>query len=271
MLCSFGRLENLDKQQIANLVEKLSSYLDEPSIALDDRLKVGKILGFGIASVVQGVWKSLKLDQFFASQLKQRKYEKTVHQAIIGMVINRCQQPESKRVIHQWLSEEVYFPAAQQLTLENYYQAMDFLRDTGQDLELALYDHYAQPGETQPELVFYDTTNSYFETHTEENNGLCQHGYSRDHRDDRRQILVGLTVDRNGLPLASDIFPGNTQDVSTVKRMVTRFCGMGTKRCILYLAVKWSVMIILRHWLRQNYKPWSVHECVKFQKFNSML
>lgn len=232
VLCNFGRLDKLDKGQIQNLVDKLSSYLDEPKITPDDLLKVGETLEFGIPYLVEGIWKTLRLDRFFYEQLKKRKYEKPVHQAILGMVMNRCQHPYSKRATDEWLSRDVYFPPAKELELQHYYRGMDFLLDTGQDLELALYDYYSHMFNRTTDMVFYDTTSSYFETDCDQEDELRQYGYSRDHRPDCRQILLGLAVDKDGLPIASDIFPGNTQDVTTVQQMVTRLKGLGVQRCI---------------------------------------
>lgn len=232
VLCNLGRLDKIDQNQLQNLVDRLSSYLDNPSVTSDNLLQVGKTYEFGIPYLVQGVWKTLKLDRFFAEQLKQRRYEKAVHQAILGMVINRCQHPYSKRATEEWLSHEVYFPPAQELELHHYYRGMDFLLDTGHELEMALYDHYSRLHARTPEMVFYDTTSSYFETHSDEDEQLRQYGYSRDHRPGCKQILLGLAVDKDGLPLGSDVFPGKTQDVKTVRQMVFKLQRLGVKRCI---------------------------------------
>ena len=232
VVCNLGRLDRLDKGEIQNLVDKLSSYLDEPRVAPDDLLKVGRTLVFGIPYLVVGVWKKLKLDRFFQEELKKRRYEKPVHQAILGMVVNRCQHPYSKRSTEEWLSKEAYFPPAEELELQHYYRAMDFLLDTGQELELALYEHYRQLSGKTTDMVFYDTTSSYFESDSDQEEELRQYGYSRDHRPDCKQIVLGLAVDRDGLPLGSDVFPGNTQDVETVQQMVAKIKGLGIQRCI---------------------------------------
>ena len=92
VLCSLGRLENLDKGRIQDLVDQLSSYLDEPKVASDGLLKVGETLEFGIPYLVEGVWKILKLDGFFQEELKKRKYEKPVHQAL-----GKLEQKESEK------------------------------------------------------------------------------------------------------------------------------------------------------------------------------
>ena len=160
VLCSLGRLENLDRGRIQDLVDQLSSYLDEPKVTSDGLLKLGKTLEFGIPYLVEGVWKTLKLDGFFQEELRKRKYEKPVHEAILGMVVNRCQHPYSKRSTEEWLSGEVYFPPAKELELQHYYRGMDFLLDTGRDSELALYDHYSRLFNRTTDMVFYDTTSS---------------------------------------------------------------------------------------------------------------
>ena len=68
VVCNLGRLDRLDKNEIQSLVDKLSSYLDEPRVKPDDLLKLGRTLEFGIPYLVEGVWKKLKLDRFFKEE-----------------------------------------------------------------------------------------------------------------------------------------------------------------------------------------------------------
>jgi transposase len=70
------------------------------------------------------------------------------------------------------------------------------------------------------DLLLYDLTSTYFEGLAEENNLACR-GYSRDHRSDCSQVIVGLVVTREGFPLAHYTWAGNTQDLKTVQRLVT--------------------------------------------------
>jgi hypothetical protein len=68
-------LDRLDKREIQNLVDKLSSYLDEPRVKPDDLPKVGRALEFGIPYLVESVWKKLKLYRF-SGGTEERRYEK---------------------------------------------------------------------------------------------------------------------------------------------------------------------------------------------------
>jgi transposase len=69
-----------------------------------------------------------------------------------------------------------------------------------------------------PVLCLYDITSTYFEG-TEAEDG--DYGHSRDKRWDRYQIVIGLVCDEEGVPLAIEVWPGNTADRSTVADRIT--------------------------------------------------
>ncbi len=75
------------------------------------------------------------------------------------------------------------------------------------------------------ELVFFDTTSIYFEG--QGGTDLGQYGHSKDHRPDRKQMVVGAVLDAKGRPLCCELWPGNVTDVKTlipiVDRLRTRF------------------------------------------------
>lgn len=70
------------------------------------------------------------------------------------------------------------------------------------------------------DLVFFDTTSIYFEGEGGEEIG--QHGKSKDHRPDLKQMVVGLALDIHGWPLCCELWPGNTADVTTLLPVVNR-------------------------------------------------
>ena len=70
------------------------------------------------------------------------------------------------------------------------------------------------------ELVFFDTTSIYFEG--EGGSELGQYGHSKDHRPDRKQMVVGVVIDGQGRPLCCELWPGNVTDVKTLIPVVDR-------------------------------------------------
>jgi len=79
------------------------------------------------------------------------------------------------------------------------------------------------------DLVFLDTTSIYFEG--EGGQDLGKRGFSKDHRPDLKQMVVGVLLDNNGTPICSEMWPGNTTDVETfmpvVERIRKRFQASG--------------------------------------------
>ena len=173
-------------------------------------------------AVLDDIWKKFGLDQFF-SQLPYTE----------AMTINRCLNPRTKINIKQWI-ENTALPRLQGSELpEEYdvYRTLDKIADREADLQKHLYRKYINLGLRAKNTVIYDITSSYFE-------GtkciLASHGYSRDHRPDRQQVVIALVITPEGYPLYWQVLPGNTQDITTVKDLVSilkeRF---GIDKCLL--------------------------------------
>jgi transposase len=107
------------------------------------------------------------------------------------------------------------------LRLEQLYRAMDLLAEHKERIERALFFEVADLMSADVDLIFYDTTSVYVEREDEEEGegALLKRGHSKDSRPDLPQVVVGLAVTREGLPVKSWIFPGNTTDVTTIEQV----------------------------------------------------
>jgi len=159
------------------------------------------------------------------------------------MVANRALAPYSKLYCwEQWLREEVYLPSSGRLKLQHLYRAMDFLEAHKAEVEKAVYFKAANLMNSDVDLIFYDTTSLHFEINDEDEAQqikddrpyppLRKRGYSKNGRDDAPQIVVGLAVTRDGLPVRSWVFAGNTADVTTVERIKEDLRGWRLGRCV---------------------------------------
>lgn len=233
VLLSLGRVDQLDRQQIQRLVTALSRYLETGEVPPGGR--VGQVRDYGIGYVADALWRRLDLPKFFSKQLRSRKYEAPVERAIFAMVAHRMVDPSSKRACSDWLEHDAWLPQSRSITLQHLYRAMDFLDECHEPLEAALYMHRRSLFD-KVQLVYYDTTSTYFECDEPgdepEMYGLRQKGYSRDLRPDRRQIVIGLAVDQNGLPIVSDVHSGETSDSITVVPMLARLRDLGLSRVV---------------------------------------
>jgi transposase len=94
------------------------------------------------------------------------------------------------------------------------YRAMDLLveADTDAAVQEAVFFAVADLLNLEVDLLFFDTTSTYFET--EQIDDLRRHGKSKDSRPDLPQIIIGLAVTREGIPVRCWVWPGNTNDNS---------------------------------------------------------
>src|SRR5271165_4854629 len=233
VLLPLGRVDRLDRDQIRRLVVGLSRYLETGEVPDGDRL--GEVRDYGVIYLADALWRRFELPAFFAKQLRRRKYDAPVERALFALVAHRMVDPSSKLACWDWIENDAYLADSGDLKLQHLYRAMDFLDDCHESLEEALYAHRRTLFD-QVELVYYDTTSTYFEcddpSDEPEQYGLRQRGHSRDLRPDRRQIVIGLATDQQGLPIASDVFSGDTNDALTVVPMLTRLRAMGLSRVV---------------------------------------
>jgi len=100
------------------------------------------------------------------------------------------------------------------------------LKAVRQHQYVQLIDNYRDEGKTRQrvittlDVVFFDTTSIYFERKGGETVG--QYGNSKDHRPDRKQMVVGVVLDDEGRPICCELWPGNTTDVKTLVPIVDR-------------------------------------------------
>lgn len=233
VLLSLGRVDALDQDQVRRLVVALSRYLETGAVPLGGR--VGEVRDFGVGYLADFLWRRLRLPAFFAKQLRKRKFEVPVERALFALVAHRMLDPTSKLATWDWLQHDAWLPGTSGLKLQHLYRAMDFLDDCHESLEEALYTHRRSLFD-RVELVYYDTTSTYFECDEPGDEpsaqGLRQRGYSRDVRPDRKQIVLGLAVDQQGLPIASDVYSGDTTDALTVLPMLQRLRNLGLRRVV---------------------------------------
>lgn len=225
VLFNFGRLENLDVEQLKRLVKSISRFLP-PQDALESQVLL-KLRGrsfkwnwtrsFGGAYLLSALWQQLYLRELLEKRVTKRQFKTPISDAIFAMVANRCLAPSSKLSITEWIEQDVFINKISKLEVQVLYRAMDFLLTHQAAIEQEVYWAVADLLNLEVDLILYDTTSSYFETELEST--LKKHGYSKDKRGDLPQVIIGLAVTRDGIPVKHWVFPGNTMDMSTIEQV----------------------------------------------------
>src|SRR6201988_425991 len=105
--------------------------------------------------------------------------------------------------------------------LRTRYRVLDKLHPHRAAIEAALVERERNLFNLDCTIYLYDLTSTYFEGEAAAN-GKAKRGYSRDHRPDCKQVVIGLVVNRDGFPIAHEVFAGNTQDRTTLATMLDR-------------------------------------------------
>jgi transposase len=244
---SFGRGDNVDPEAMRRLARSiLRVFSSEEALAAEPGVHVIQSWPYGGAYVLDALWAELEIPKAIAAS-HPKKLRQPVERALFAMVANKALRPYSKLYCHeQWLSEEVFFPGRESLQLQHLYRAMDFLEAHKEEIERAIYFRMADLLDADVDLIFYDTTSMHFEIEAEDEQvsygnvtagrgrygPLRKRGYSKNGRGDAPQIVVGLAVTRDGLPVRSWVFPGNTNDVTTIDKVKSDLRGWRLNRCV---------------------------------------
>ena len=186
--------------------------------------KIGADLVFG------RLWESAGLKQMVSELAAQRRHEFDLERCVYLTVLHRLFASGSDRAAELW-KQNCRIPGAEEIELHHLYRAMAWLgepigravlgspRCTKDRIEEALFerrrDLFSEVG-----LVFFDTTSIYFEGRGGQT--LGQQGFSKDHRPDLPQLIVGVAVDVEGRPICSEMWPGNTTDAKTLLPVIER-------------------------------------------------
>jgi transposase len=248
VLFRLGRLDQLlSSGQLDSLIQSLGRFSEKLAVlgahARGDSIAT-RSARIGPALIFERLWQACSIDKVLTSLLKGRRFEFSVERAIFLTVLHRLFAPGSDRAAEKW-KDDYTIEGVADLELHHLYRAMAWLGEvlaedrqdgatpfsprTNKDLiEEALFARRRDLF-SDLDIVFFDTTSIYFEGQGGETIG--QHGHSKDHRPDLKQMVVGMVLDRNGNPVCSELWPGNTADVKSlvpiVERLKSRF-GIGS-------------------------------------------
>lgn len=225
VLCNFGRADTLDRNALVRLCRSIARVCD---VEVIDRAEEGgadplaplrfvQATQLGVPYLTEALWERFGIGPVVRAQLREAKTSRELETALLTIVTNRLDEPTSKLGVHERWLETVYLPRAAGLHRDRLYEALDFLHDHHEAIEEAVFFHTANLLNLEVDLIFYDTTTAEF-TVDEGDDGLRRLGHSKDSRW-TPQVVIALAVTREGLPVRSWVFPGNTTDVTTIQRV----------------------------------------------------
>jgi hypothetical protein len=255
VIYGFGREDQLDKEAVRRLVASLSRLLDPgdlPAVPGED-LEFTESRPYGGAYVLDRLWDRLGIGAILAGLASSGRGRPrdagAAERVLFGLVANRALAPSSKLAASEWMSRDVQIDGLGEVSDDACYRAMDWLHQVHGELEKQVYFQVADLLNLQVDLIFFDTTSTYFEVGAPDEEvprdwrgektagqadedgeeetppgkpgGFREYGKSKDSRDDLPQVVIGLAVTREGIPVRVWSWPGNTNDSALIRQVKT--------------------------------------------------
>jgi hypothetical protein len=251
---SFGREDQLDRAAVERLAGSLGRLLGQEPAGAAPELTYSGSAAFGGTYLLDQLWQRLGIGQVMAAMLGRTRRDAATERVLFALVANRALDPSSKLAAAHWAGRTAWIDRLPATTDDACYRAMDWLHQARAAVERQVFSQVAAALDLQVDLLFFDTTSTYFEVEGEDEPVLRDHngsrvpaeaapggagtgdngqasvdgpqmagfrvlGNSKDHRDDLPQIVIGMAVTRTGIPVRIWCWPGNTADSALIRQV----------------------------------------------------
>jgi len=229
---NFGRADQVDREGLARLVASISRFLGPADARLfgaetgaDAAVTPIDARRLGGVWALDGLWRRLGIDELLLKLSSGRRLDARAERVLFALVANRALEPLSKLAATRWVGERVAVPGLEDVDDDACYRAMDWLLEIEAELAQAVYWSVADLLNLEVDLLFFDTTSTYFEIDgpdtpgAGETVGFRARGHSKDHRPDLPQVVIGMAVTRTGIPIRVWCWPGNTNDSALIRQV----------------------------------------------------
>lgn len=273
VLYNFGRADTIKTEQLQGLIASISKYLTKHRNLTDktstpnnsNELTEGNItatMQLGGPALLDHIWTTLGIDHIITNLCSKpktagRKQNPTkIERILFALVAARALNPSSKLAASRWMQTTAAIPRVtatqrQSFTDDACYLAMDWLWENQEPISKAIWENTIEQIDQSVNFIFFDTTNTYFETDTPDepivtpnpdapagdettiaHKGFRSYGKSKHHRDDLPQIVIGLAVTSDGIPLRCWVWPGNTTDSPLIRQVRQDIRAWGNTKII---------------------------------------
>jgi hypothetical protein len=273
---NFGREEPGTREALERLVASVARHL-EPGKAraiAAEGLEFAESRPLGGTWVLDALWERLGIGPAMRELLKGRRLDPSAERVLFALAANRALAPSPKLAASRWAGEDVLVTGLPTTTGDACYRAMDWLLQIREQLEKRVFDRACEVLGLEVDLLFFDTTSTYFVTEeadapvardergnpvpdgAESAGGTREAGFrtwgkSKDRRDDLPQVVIGMAVTRDGIPLRVWCRPGNTGDSALIRQVKDDLRGWTLSR-VIWVADRGFTSAENRRYLRRG-------------------
>jgi len=280
VLHNFGREDQLDRAAIDRLAGSLCRLL-EPGRAVALRepgLVYQGSAAFGGPWLLDQLWQRLGIGTILTARLGATRRDALAERVLFALVANRALDPSSKLAAAHWVGRKAHIDGLPETSDDACYRAMDWLHQVKGPVEKEIFHQVANLLNLEVDLLFFDTTSTYFELGGEDEpvvrderglpvpdgqdgaadgggedvmRGFRAYGKSKDHRDDLPQVVIGMAVTRDGIPVRVWCWPGSTNDSALIRQVKDDMRDWTLSR-VIWVADRGFTSAANRRYLRQG-------------------
>jgi hypothetical protein len=258
---NFGRADKVDKEALTRLVHSISRVLDlplAPGVAASD-VEIVDSRRLGGVHVLNELWSRLGIGRALIEAADGRRLDgQLVERICFALVAQRCLEPGSKLAAVRWAHERVAIHQCPSFDDQAAYAAMDFLLGALPEIAERIFTSTANLLNLSCDIIFVDTSSTYFERDVADGEidleeaqaketakplGPDDHGpveeatrqfnkNSKDKRSDLPQVVIGMAVTAEGVPVRCWTFPGKTSDQAIIRTIKDDLAGWMLNRVV---------------------------------------
>ncbi len=251
---NFGRADKVDRDALARLVSSISRFLapeQAVTAAVGAEVEIVDSRRLGGAWTLDRIWERLGIGAAIRRAAEGRRLDgEQTERVIFALVAQRALEPASKLAATGWVTERVAIEGCAGFSDDAAYAAMDFLLDALEGIAAEVFYSVAHLLNLDLDIVFVDTTSTYFETEAADDDvelaqdagddeagnpvesGARAFGHSKDHRTDLPQVVIAMAVTRDGVPVRCWTFAGNTTDTAIIRTVKDDLTGWNLRRLV---------------------------------------
>ena len=237
ILVNLGRIDSQSGRKMLELLAislvEIIDRLHILDVAKDVEGKESKEMGCSL--VFKKLDEQLGIKKILKKSFKNIKTDFSVEDALFNLILNRLSSPSSKNATTEWQQNQYDI---NEYDTHQYYRAMDHLHANKEEIEDQLFQTMKSQSKSSGKdlsVALFDTTSVVYYGEGDEEESLLKHGFSKARRSDLKQIVVGLAMTKDGVPISHEVFSGNTNDQTCFKETLHKFSRKYNERSVTFV------------------------------------
>ena len=216
-LFNFGRSDLIKQDEsFLRIVKRLCEIAEIPTVEnignapLLDGCSEATLCNYGYLAYLH-LWKELGIEGVLQEAQQDKRITFSLSKVTFLMALQHLLEPKSKLATYQ---DQQRYLNLEESSLQHLYRALDCLSDKKEEIETGLFEYNYIRTNKKVDVVFYDVTTIHFESVIADE--LRDFGFSKNCRFNEVQVVMGMIIDSDGLPVGYELFKGNTFDGKTM-------------------------------------------------------